>query len=287
MAARTNAMCVYDFTLKHESEEEFDLVITWLESKCKKWTFQMEAGEDTGYEHWQGRISLKVKLRINELIGACRNTVFKTAHWSATSNANRDNVFYVLKDETRIDGPWSNNDEKPPYVPRQFQIDEEALYPWQRTVVASLDQWDDRNINLIVDPQGCKGKSTLCGWCDCRGLAVKLPYMKEYKDIMRMVMDQKKIGAYIIDLSRAFLKEHMREFWAGIEEIKGGYAYDDRYSFKKEWFDCPVIWVFTNKLPEKGNLSADRWKLWEIRDGELVPYLSALFADAEPDASAF
>jgi len=56
---------------------------------------------------------------------------------------------------------------------------------------------------------------------------------------------------------------------SGIETLKDGYAYDDRYHFKEEYFDCPQIWVFMNMVPDISMLSKDRWKLWVIKEGKL------------------
>lgn len=83
-------------------------------------------------------------------------------------------------------------------------------------------------------------------------------------------MDMPKFGMYIIDLPRAVKKEHQREMWAALETVKGGYAYDDRFHFKYEWFDSPKIWVFTNQLPDLEYQSLDRWKLWTVVDNQLV-----------------
>lgn len=82
--------------------------------------------------------------------------------------------------------------------------------------------------------------------------------------MMRMVMDTKKMRIYIIDLPRAMKKEHLFQFFSGIETLKDGYAYDDRYKFKEEYFDSPNIWVFMNIIPEESYLSTDRWKIWRI-----------------------
>ncbi len=101
-----NECCTWDFTLP-ETDNPPAAVRAWLKEKCKKWCFQLEEG-DGGYIHYQGRISLKVKSRH----GPQRTG----AHWSPTTNENRDNNFYVTKPETRINGPWKDTD---PYIPLQ------------------------------------------------------------------------------------------------------------------------------------------------------------------------
>lgn len=85
-------------------------------------------------------------------------------------------------------------------------------------------------------------------------------------------MDAPTSKLYLFDLPKALKKEHLYQFFAGVEEIKNGYAYDDRYSFKEKYFDCPNIWIFTNTAPDRLMLSADRWRFWQIDDQmNLVP----------------
>lgn len=79
-----------------------------------------------------------------------------------------------------------------------------------------------------------------------------------------MVCDMPTSTCYLIDLPRAMKKTNMVGLFSAIEEIKSGYAYDDRYKFVEKFFDCPNIWVFTNYIPDSEYLSADRWKIWQI-----------------------
>jgi hypothetical protein len=67
-------------------------------------------------------------------------------------------------------------------------------------------------------------------------------------------------------MPRALKKDKLGGFYSAIETVKDGYAYDDRYNFTEKIFDCPVIWVISNTLPDFSLLSRDRWKLWEITD---------------------
>jgi len=89
-----------------------------------------------------------------------------------------------------------------------------------------------------------------------------LPMMESYKDYMRMVMDTPKSRLYLIDFPRAMNKSQCSGFWSAIESIKNGHAYDDRYSFREEFFDSPNIWIFTNTCVKTKWLTNDRWKFW-------------------------
>ena len=258
-----NGLCVWDFTLHTNEEKKITdktTLLKYLDARCKKWAFQLEEGSETHKLHYQGRVSLKVKTRkpsnqFNDL----------KISFSMTSNTNSDNDFYVTKNDTRIEGPWTDKDERPAYIPRQIREIAE-LRPWQKQVVESALQWDTRHINVIVDTTGNHGKSILKTWIGVYGIGRSIPFTNDYRDMMRMVMDTKKKPLYIIDIPRALKKDQLFQFFSGVETIKDGYAYDDRYNFKEEYFDCPIIWVMMNTLPESEYLSKDRWVYWNFND---------------------
>lgn len=272
-----NQICGYDFTMPQiqmidgvdgPSTIEKDKIITFLKLVAKKWCFQLERGVKDGYLHYQGRFSLKMKARKLTIAKQLHGQV-GFAHLSETSNENFGNMFYVMKEDTRIEGPWCELDIK---IPRHLQGTPE-WYPYQNTLLKNAKEYEERIVNCLIDPVGASGKTTVMNWMAVRGMARKIPIQKDARDITRMVMDCPKTGCYFIDLPRMGNNERqMPSMYCAIEEIKNGYCYDDRHSFKEEWFDVPVIWVMCNQMPDKRWLSADRWKLWTINaKKELVP----------------
>ena len=258
----TNAVSNYDFTVFTTDEITVKKLLT---TYCKKWDFQEEIAPTTGNHHMQGRMKLKVKERLTGV-----EKKFPGWHLSITSTENVNNNYYVTKEDTRIRGPWSSSDVEI-YIPRQVR-EIVQLHPWQDYILKDRDIWDTRHINIIIDTKGNIGKSTLVTYGGCKGLSRKIPYSNDFRDIMRMVMDAPTSKLYLFDLPKALKKEHLYQFFAGVEEIKNGYAYDDRYSFKEKYFDCPNIWIFTNTAPDRLMLSADRWRFWQIDDQmNLVP----------------
>lgn len=262
-----NPVCTYDFTASQAywTREKLE---TLLGKFCKKWCFQLERGEG-GFNHFQGRLSLRVKKRPNEAV-----QMFGGAPWhlSVTSKENAENDFYVTKEDTRVDGPWTEEDA-PKYVPRQVR-EITKLRPWQEHILEDRNVWDKRTINVVYDASGNSGKSTLCTYLGVYGYGRKLPFANNYKDVMQMVMDTRKCRLYIFDLPRALRKDVLNEFIAGVETLKDGYAFDPRYEFRDEHFDCPNIWIFTNVVPDVELVSRDRWRIWTI-DSEtlcLVPW---------------
>ena len=104
------------------------------------------------------------------------------------------------------------------------------------------------------------------------GKAKSPPFCNDFRDLMRMVCDMDETNCYLIDMPRAVSKDKLFQLYGAIEKIKDGYAYDDRYRFTEKYFNPPVVWVFTNRCPDLGLLSLDRWKLWTIENDELIPY---------------
>lgn len=256
---KINAMCNYDFTL-WDKLEKLDVITIrdLLRDISKKYCFQLEdAGSGL---HYQGRFSLKVKKRINEV-------KFLSAHLSPTSVANCENDFYVCKEETRIAGPWRNTDV---YVPRQVR-EVCSLYEWQKKIEDNIGVWNTRVINVVFDPKGCTGKSTLVAYLCCKhpNVVRVLPALPAFKDLMGAVMCMPTASLYLVDMPRGLDKSRQGEFYAALESIKDGHVFDTRYSYKEKWFDCPNIWVFTNVLPERELLSMDRWKHWKVASNDL------------------
>jgi len=242
----------------------------YLKRIGKHYVFQVEKG-DSGYEHYQGRLSLikkrrySDKMKILELV----DSIFE--FFEPCSNPSLGQFDYVMKADTRIDGPYSDKDVEV-YIPRQVR-EITTLRPWQSTVLEQTGVWDTRTINLIVDKEGGIGKSTLLCYLGAHGLARCLPPVNDMKDIMRMVMDLPTSRCYLIDMPRFMNKDRLYGFWSGIETLKNGYAYDDRYAFREKWFDCPNIWIFTNVDPNLDAMSMDRWRIFNIINDNLIRVL--------------
>lgn len=262
-----NACYVYDFTLKAENINYKDIIIE-LKKECKKWTFQREKGENTNYEHYQGRIHLITKKRYCQVI--LWQPFSNHCSWSLTSDAHKDDFNYVEKVATRIDGPWSDSDPPPPYIPRQIRNIQ--LREWQATIAIAAGLWQPRIINVIIDKVGNIGKSILCTYLRCHNLARIIPAVNDYKDIMRLVCNMPTSKCYICDLPKSCPKYALSGMFSALESLKNGYCWDDRYRFTEKIFDSPNVYVFTNKDIDNKLLSEDRWKLWHVVDGRLEIY---------------
>jgi len=208
-------------------------MVSFLKGWAKKWTFQKEEGGTTGYLHYQVRLSLIVKRRIQEIIASTKDLLPPGTHWSIT---------------------------------RQLKnFAEQELYPWQTSVIEWCKEYDERSIKLVFDPKGNAGKSILAEKLEFDGLAYEIPPFRLMEDIMQCVMSIKPKNSYLIDMPRALKKDKLSEFYSGLECLKNGIAYDKRYNFKKRRQDRPQVIVFTNVLPIISFMSIDRWEIHEMR----------------------
>lgn len=262
---RTSPLAMYDLTAPAD-RYTLDQLKDFCRTYCKRWCFQLERGEETDYLHYQMRISLMSKKRLPLMIN-WMSTTMPAIRVSATSNPTfyAGNEFYVMKEDTRVEGPWNDREDVNMLsIPTRLRS-EPDWYPWQRSVLNFISQPpDDRHINVIVDHAGQNGKSVLSLYLMAHQRAQRIPVQKDPRDIMRMIMNCPKRTCYFIDLPRSTSSQNQHTMYTAIEEIKNGYCYDDRYHFRQELFEPPHVWVFTNMLPNLQHLSKDRWKLWTI-----------------------
>lgn len=271
-----NAVSGFDLTIP-ALELQFTTVISFLKEWCKKWVFQKEKA-DSGYIHFQVRCSLIKKRRLNEIIGVTKLLLPPGHHWSVTTTGVHEgqNFSYVMKADSRLEGPWNDKDdgEDPPVLTRQLkEFLTKDFYPWQTTVYEWCKEQDDRSIKLVYDRKGNLGKSIFAEYLEYHQMAYEIPPFRLLEDIMACVLSVKANKAYIIDMPRALKKDKLAEFYSGLECLKNGIAFDKRYSFKKRRFDRPQVIVFTNTLPDWNFMSKDRWIVYETQDDKsITPY---------------
>jgi hypothetical protein len=265
----TGAMCVWDFTASKEVYESESEVIKLCKAHCKKWVFQLEKGKETGFLHFQGRVSLKNKMREVQV-----RKLFPKIRISLTSAENRDNFHYVEKEDTRVDDKiWRWDDENIVMTKQLTLFLEWELRPYQKKISNWGNEFNMRNIDLIYDPIGNLGKSIFVEYLEYIGMAEDVPPFRMMDDIFEWVATRPIKKMYCFDMPRGMKKDKLGDFYSGIEVIKNGVAYDKRYSGTKKRFDRPRVVVFTNTLPNFELMSMDRWNVWEVTpDYDIKPY---------------
>jgi len=270
----------YDFTISFDKNPDKELILSFLSKHGKKWCSQLEQGDTTGYKHYQCRISLHNKKRLNTFFNMLTDSglvIHSNAISPTSSGATSDEIFfeYCSKEHTRIEGPWTSKD-KAKYIPRQYRGIEDKLYPWQQGIKDICSTFDDRKINIIVDYKGCNGKSTIAHHLRLTMGGLCLPICNDGEKIIQsacnMLMGKniRKTVPIFIDLPRAMDKSRLYGIYSAIEQIKSGWVYDVRNSWKEWDFDSPHIFVTTNTCPDEQMLSHDRWNIFTVKNHELI-----------------
>jgi len=268
----THACTGWDFRMNSSDEYDYTKIIEQLSILSKSFVFQLEQGEQNGYIHYQGRFSLIKKHRKSELMKMFN--IIPVPNYlepSVKTTFYTGDMFYVMKTETRIDGPWSDKDiKKDVYIPRQYRLEFNSLYPYQQFIFNSATVFDTRTINLIYDPLGNNGKSTIASYCELYGKGIDLPPVNDGQQLIQATCDicygkdLRDPSPIFFDLPRAMTKDNLNGLYTAIEQIKKGKLVDLRYKYKEWWIDSPQIWVFTNIEPNLNLLSRDRWVIWTI-----------------------
>ncbi|AXQ65784.1 MAG: replication associated protein [Cressdnaviricota sp.] len=263
----TSQITMFDITFPLERYENELELGKGLNGWCSKYVFQKEKS-DSGYEHWQCRVQLVKKRRVSEVLNMISPVI--GGHWSPTCNkTHHSNSFnYVMKEDTKVAGPWTEKSfMDPPVLTRQLKaFMEKEKRGWQEDVEEIVRQVDDRKITLIYDTIGNSGKSIFAEYLEYHRLALELPPLRQFEDLLQFAYGFENQKAYLVDMPRAMKKDKLSEFYSGLECLKNGVVWDKRYAAKKRRMDRPQIIVFTNTLPEWTFMSKDRWACYEMDD---------------------
>lgn len=244
----------------------------WLTENCKKWSFQVEEGKESGYKHWQVAMNLKKRLRGNELRQALRGTPLERGRFTPMHEEEGSHQ-YVLKADTRIDGPWSSD---MPAEPREIKGFEPK--PWQKTIIADAKEpWDKaslREISVLVDFQGGNGKGWLRKYLRWHRIAHVMGITDKAEEMVAMAFCMEDTNCYVFDVPRAASqnKKKMAAMWAAIEQIKDGNLFDKRFTYRSRQAETPKIWVFMNEMPNMLELTDNRWSIYLMWENRLVPW---------------
>lgn len=281
--------CVWEFRMNQDSIQAQDLIKV-LNQLAKKWVFQLERGEKTGYMHYQGRMSLIKKAFIHQIIKLWQGISDIPPPNFLEPTVNPPKAFdyncYASKADSRVGETYTDKDKavQPIFVPRQYQDKMDRLRPFQRVIFDSAKEYDDRTINMIYCETGNNGKTTIAALCELFGNGIDLPPVNDAEKLIATCCDicmAKQVrdpSPIFVDLPRAMYKDKLNGIYTAIEQIKKGKLFDLRYSYKEWWIHSPQVWVFSNMEPDMTLLSSDRWKVYTINEHyELVPYKKDIF----------
>lgn len=258
-----------------------------------QWMFQTERGGQAKKLHYQCRMILEpaqmteTLLHVFECRGMHRDDVtFKPE--SNKSICQGGLSFYVMKDDTRVEGPWHD----PTYRPKKVVVYEgkdlacmKTPREFQSYVMRQCRaQPNDRDMYWWWNQSGCGGKSKLMKFMrmslgDEKWDMARVP-MGSATQIKTAVIEKGPHRIYMVDLPRVRgSDERQQELFSALEEIKNGWVESPMYGKAAELLmEPPHIHIFSNELPNLLFASMDRWRIFTIYDHH--------FDDGAADAAA-
>lgn len=273
-------------------EDEAKVLRMWMRRNCKKWGFQLERGAENGYLHWQTQIRLKKAMTLTNLAAMMKADEKVSAmgqqgqHISRTSTTGKKQAWsYTAKPETRVLGPWTEEYTEPEDMAADVKLLERGKREWQQTMADMIEQYDEekdgRLIHWVYDPIGKNGKNALIKWLRWKKLAKSVDLFPEVIDYSQWCHGQES-NCYVMNIPRAGVAQKVQEnLWKGLETIKDGEYSDKRNVAKHASRKRPMLIIFSNGMPDRRKLTADRLKIWMIAEDKLVTWTRELEAMQE------
>ena len=243
----------------------------WFEDNCKKWVYQLEKSKNDML-HYQCVISLhkkefskKVLSSISSYTGIKEDYI----HISPSLTGNTYTSFcYAMKEETRVDGPWSNKMLEENLPVKTLALDK--FYTWQKCVFhIAMGKPDDRSIHWFYDTKGNRGKTQLTRMLLANhGKEVGvIPCVGTSNQLVSAIINMGMRKTYILDIPRAksggSWDDRIADLMLTIESIKNGLLVSAMYGkLNQLLMPHPNVIVFSNY--DLNGLSPDRWKKYDL-----------------------
>jgi len=137
-----------------------------------------------------------------------------------------------------------------------------SFYPWQRFLLEQLKQVPDtRTIWLVLDKNGCNGKSFFQKTLqDMLVDDVLLIPFSNTNNMLHLASKHKNYKIVFMNVSRQVTKIDL----AAVETIKDGHVSSGKYQGQTYTTDSPHVVLFSDKPPCWKGLTEDRWKILHI-----------------------
>lgn len=266
-----NPVYIFAFTLSVADKEPDDYLdvrkalTLWLNTQCVDWVFQLECTwPEDGYAnpHFQGYFNLKKKNRSGALKNQIKD-ILPAIHFSPASNTGKLALkSYVMKTDTRMDGPWG---KRAIYMGKD--IWPEQKWPqWQKDLKDHLlnSDPDERIIYWVYDGQGGHGKSKFIKWFEWKNLGMGFDY-ESAQNLKYLVCEAEPQRVYLFDCTKSAPKNIApEELYSALEAIKNGRIRHGKYKGGVTIMDTPHVVVFANFKPHLEKMTAGRFKVVDI-----------------------
>jgi hypothetical protein len=172
--------------------------------------------------------------------------------------------------------PKEYKEAKDLYVKNKQNIDVEnvILRPWQEGLLNYIKP-SNREVIWVIGRKGNEGKTwfqeflaSKFGW---NRVICGMDIRMKKSSICHILSKRSLITTdiFLFDVGKAKTEDDMK--YELLEQIKNGRTLAAKFDSKELKFHTPnIIVVFSNEKPDVGQLSKDRWKIFQIRDEELL-----------------
>lgn len=236
-----------------------------------EWIAEIEIGA-SGTKHIQGYVEFPARVRPIGYKGCPKEVHWGDKDGKPAKGTLQQNVIYCSKD-FREGKEWATEIFGTLKPPRGVKFPPMDRW-WQVKILQIiLEEPDDRTIHWIWSAAGNLGKTTFCKFLAIKHSACLLA--GKGADVRNGALSWKKDkGTYpdvcVFPIPRSFNSDYLS--YEAIENVKDALFYSGKYEGGTVADPCPHLFVFSNFAPDEEKMSSDRWKIWNIDEGESDPF---------------
>ena len=157
---------------------------------------------------------------------------------------------------------------------KNVDIENVILRSWQDSLLQYLKP-SNREIIWVIGRKGNEGKTWFQEYMESKygwGKVISGMDIKVKKSSICHALSKRSLMSteiFLFDVGKAFTCDGVN--YELLEKIKNGRVLASKFDSKELKFKTPnIVVVFSNEAPEVKQLSKDRWKIFQIRDDDLI-----------------
>ena len=157
---------------------------------------------------------------------------------------------------------------------KNIDLDNVILRPWQKALLEYIKP-STREIIWVIGKHGNEGKSWFQEYMESKfgwGKVICGMDIKMKKGSICHVLSKRSLmttDKFLFDVGKANTDDEVN--YELLEKIKNGRTVAAKFDSKELKFKTPnTVVVFSNEKPDVSELSKDRWKIFRIRDDDLI-----------------
>lgn len=253
-----------------------------MEEFSEDWAFQLEKGHNEGKLHYQCRMILNTPQYTATMVSIFGERGFDPRDVTFLPETNKSIqqgglAFYVMKLDTRVEGPWYDSSFTLPrpkdWIPRQCRDVVDNPRPWITSVLAMIEAPPShRTITWIMtlDGKGGVQKSLFNTYLEASGKARYLGSGTTNQLLEGCIMDG-EARCYTLDFPKHFASDNqIGDYITAIEHVKNGFIKTAFHGKRKLMImeDRPHVIVFSNRSPPYAYMTEGRFDCYSINPDE-------------------